>query len=291
MKKLEGAVPEKIKKNLGTVIEKILETMAFTAPKTLVRRNTPHILDTLDTDEAHQVMTIIEGVVSGFFGGNPPAVIADITSTMFLIFRSMGAIAHEYGYDPTDPATITDMLGIFSMGGAVYIDDVSDGSAATNYLELRVTLGKVVKSVATYAAEYSVYDASVRIAEEAVKQAVNTQGRKVAEAALERAIRNIPAAKAPVLVQQVQWIAAKLGAEISDKLAIKIVPVLGAATNGILNHTFMVHFQKRAHGHFRIRTLEERHGAESIRALLLNIDKLAKAAKTPLLQNPEVQNT
>jgi hypothetical protein len=43
------------------------------------------------------------------------------------------------------------------------------------------------------------------------------------------------------------------------------VPVAGAISGALLNLVFMNHFQDIAKGHFIVRRLERRHGAETIR--------------------------
>jgi hypothetical protein len=52
---------------------------------------------------------------------------------------------------------------------------------------------------------------------------------------------------------------------ISEQLAAKAVPIVGAAAGAALNVVFMDHFQQMAEGHFIVRRLERRHGGDVVR--------------------------
>ncbi|UCE31917.1 MAG: EcsC family protein [Burkholderiales bacterium] len=69
----------------------------------------------------------------------------------------------------------------------------------------------------------------------------------------------------PLAVNMVRGIAARFGVVVSDKLALQMVPVMGAASGALVNLVFMQHFQDVAHGHFMVRRLERRHGRDAVR--------------------------
>ncbi|MEW6764251.1 MAG: EcsC family protein [Pseudomonadota bacterium] len=69
----------------------------------------------------------------------------------------------------------------------------------------------------------------------------------------------------PGMLRFVQAIAARFGVVIADKAALQAVPVVGAATGGVLNLLFLQHFQNVARGHFILRRLERTHGMVVVR--------------------------
>ena len=68
-----------------------------------------------------------------------------------------------------------------------------------------------------------------------------------------------------MLVRLVSQIAARFGVVVSEKLAAQAVPVVGAVGGAAVNAAFAHHFQAMARGHFTVRRLERRHGAEVVR--------------------------
>lgn len=70
----------------------------------------------------------------------------------------------------------------------------------------------------------------------------------------------------PGAVEFIRGIAGRFGAVVSDKAAAQMVPVVGAAAGALINAVFMQHFQSLAQGHFTLRRLERRYGAEAVAA-------------------------
>jgi hypothetical protein len=54
---------------------------------------------------------------------------------------------------------------------------------------------------------------------------------------------------------------------VSEKFVAQSVPVIGAAGGAAINVMFMTHFQDLARGHFIVRRLERKYGAEHVRAV------------------------
>ena len=69
----------------------------------------------------------------------------------------------------------------------------------------------------------------------------------------------------PSGVEFLRTIASRFGVAVSDGLAARMVPAVGAVSGGMLNLVFMQHFQDVAKGHFIIRRLERKYGADVIR--------------------------
>jgi hypothetical protein len=77
--------------------------------------------------------------------------------------------------------------------------------------------------------------------------------------------RGAATASAPVVNRLVAEIAARFGIVVSERAAASAVPVLGALGGATVNGIFMNHFQRVAQGHFTVRRLERRYGADAIR--------------------------
>jgi hypothetical protein len=94
--------------------------------------------------------------------------------------------------------------------------------------------------------------------------------------------RNVPGA-----LELVRAIAARFGLVVSDKLALQLVPLIGAATGALVNDVFMRYFQEVARGHFAIRDLERRYGAPAVEAayrkLTLEAQQAARRRDLPPL--------
>jgi hypothetical protein len=66
-------------------------------------------------------------------------------------------------------------------------------------------------------------------------------------------------------IELIRGVAARFGATISDGVAVKMIPVASALSGAVLNLAFMRHYQDVARGHFIVRRLERRYGAETVR--------------------------
>lgn len=82
----------------------------------------------------------------------------------------------------------------------------------------------------------------------------------------------------PLGMTAVRAIAARFGVVVSDKVALQMVPVVGALTGAAVNLAFMQHFQDVARGHFMVRRLERKHGSEAVRAAYMRITREKAAA-------------
>ncbi len=61
-------------------------------------------------------------------------------------------------------------------------------------------------------------------------------------------------------------VAARFGVVVSEEVAAKAVPIIGAAGGSIVNVMFMSHFQELARGHFIVKRLEAARGIDQVRA-------------------------
>ena len=59
-------------------------------------------------------------------------------------------------------------------------------------------------------------------------------------------------------------VASRFSINVSQKVAAQAVPVVGAVGGAVINTLFIDHFQDMARGHFVVRRLERRYGAEAV---------------------------
>jgi len=60
-------------------------------------------------------------------------------------------------------------------------------------------------------------------------------------------------------------VAARYGLRISEKFALQVVPVVGAAGGAMINTVFLDHYRSMARVHFTMRRLERTYGGREVR--------------------------
>ena len=147
-----------------------------------------------------------------------------------LMLRSIAEIARSEGEDLSQLEARLACLEVFALGGG----GKSDDAAETGYLAIRAALARSVSEAVKYVAERGVLESS-----------------------------------SPALVRLITSVGARFGVAVSEKIAAMAVPVLGAAGGAAINSMFISHFQDVARGHFTIRRLERRYGAQAVQQLYL----------------------
>jgi hypothetical protein len=165
---------------------------------------------------------------SGAVGGafGLGALVVELPLSTTLILRSIAQIAASQGHDLSRIETRLSCLEVFALGG----DTTADNAAETSYWAVRTALGRLVSEAA---------------------------GAFVGRAAMREGT--------PAAVRLVQALASRFGLIISEQIAAKAVPLVGAAAGAAMNVVFMDHFQKMAEGNFIIRRLERIHGTDTVR--------------------------
>jgi hypothetical protein len=69
----------------------------------------------------------------------------------------------------------------------------------------------------------------------------------------------------PALSKLLAELVSRFSIVLTDRIAAGAVPVIGAVGGATINVIFMNHFQQVARGHFTVRRLERRYGAERVR--------------------------
>ncbi len=165
---------------------------------------------------------------TGAIGGafGLPAVVVELPASTTLMLSSIAEIARSEGESLAMPEARLACLQVFALGGT----RANDNAAESGYFAVRGALAAALEEAAEYVA----------------RQGAARKG-------------------APVLLRFVTQIAARFGVPVSEKLMAQSVPVIGAAGGAALNVFFIAYFQDLARGHFIVRRLERKYGAEAVR--------------------------
>jgi hypothetical protein len=180
------------------------------------------------SDGLHRALLLASGAAGGALG--LAGLLVELPVSTTLLLRSIADHARAQGEDLSRPEARLQCLTVFAYGTRAQADD----RAETGYFAVRAALARLVGEAASFVAE-----------------------RGVAGAAAQRS--------APALARLVAAVAERLGVNVADKAAAQLVPLLGAAGGAAVNALFLEHYRNTARGHFTVRRLERRHGAEAVR--------------------------
>ncbi|WP_233862167.1 EcsC family protein [Paraburkholderia adhaesiva] len=161
------------------------------------------------------------------------ALPVELPVTTTLMFRSICDIARSEGEDLANPDTQLQCLTVFGMGGRSPTDDEAD----FGYFIVRGALAQAVS-----------------------------------KASSEMATKGFAVHGSTALVKLMQNIAARFSVQVTEQVAAKSIPAIGAVLGAMVNTVFMNHFQHVAHGHFTVRRLERRYGEAAVQAAYEAID-------------------
>ncbi|KAF1054421.1 MAG: hypothetical protein GAK41_00590 [Burkholderia gladioli] len=88
----------------------------------------------------------------------------------------------------------------------------------------------------------------------------------VSKASSEIASKGFATHGSTALLRLVQAIASRFSAQVTEQIAAKSIPALGAVLGATVNTLFIYHFQQAAHGHFVVRRLERKYGQPAVEA-------------------------
>ncbi len=166
--------------------------------------------------------------LSGAVGGafGLPALAIELPVSTTIMLRSIADIARGEGENIRMADTQLACIEVFALGGHSQADD----GAETGYYATRAALARAVSEAAKYIA----------------KKGLATEG-------------------APAIVRLITKVATRFSVPVSEKFAAQAVPAIGGAGGAAINLVFINHFQDMACGHFTVRRLERKYGAEVIR--------------------------
>lgn len=225
---------------LGRPIEKGLKMLPFSAQETVHRATRAALTNALSvavgslnprrTAAASERFHKMLVGASGGVGGafGLAALPVELPVSTTIMLRSIADIARSEGHDIRELPVRLSCLEVFALGGRSRDDDAADSS----YWAVRAGLAKAVTEAVAFIAEKGVIEHT-----------------------------------APPILRLVATIAARFGVVVSEQVAAKALPLVGAAGGSIVNVLFMNHFQDMARGHFIVTRLEKRHGRERIREL------------------------
>jgi hypothetical protein len=161
------------------------------------------------------------------------ALPVELPVTTTLMFRSICDIARSEGENLSDIDTQLQCLTVLGMGGTSKADDDAD----LGYFIVRGALAQAVS-----------------------------------KATSEIATKGVTAHGSAALLRLLNTIAARFSVQVSEQIAAKSIPAIGAVLGAMVNTVFIDHFQQVAHGHFTVRRLERHYGQPAIEAAYQTID-------------------
>ena len=167
-------------------------------------------------------------LASGAVGGffGLPGLIVELPISTTLMLRSIADIARSEGEDLSSMDTHLACITVFALGGR----SSGDNAAETAYYAVRATLTRTLSEAAEFIAQRG-------IAEEGT----------------------------PIVIRLMAKLASRFGVIVTDKMAVEMVPILGALGGASINLLFINHFQAAARGHFIVRRLERKYGGEFVK--------------------------
>jgi hypothetical protein len=168
----------------------------------------------------------LAAAASGAVGGafGLAALPVELPLSTTILMRSIAEIAREEGEDLGAPNAALACVEVFALGGGQ-----EEAAFESGYFAIRAALAKSVSESARFVA---------------------SQG--------------LGGASAPAVVRLLTQIASRFGVVVTEKAAAQAAPVLGAIGGAAVNVAFAAHFQSLARGHFIVRRLERRHGADLV---------------------------
>ncbi len=246
--KLAGAVGAPVERLMARLPEAAHETIAEAARRALDKCLQAALASLAIRDEAggpvpsasqaspkprdgwHKLAVATTGAAGGAFG--LLALPAELPVTTTLMFRSICDIARSEGEDLRSIETQLQCLSVFGLGGGA--------------------LSKREK--ASEDAEFGYFVARGALAQ------------TISKASSDFASKSVASHGTSALLRLMNAIAARFSVQVSEQVAAKSIPAIGAVLGALVNTVFIDHFQQTAHGHFAIRRLERRYGTEIVQA-------------------------
>jgi hypothetical protein len=226
---LSNIVGKPIEKIYSLLPEKFQEGIGTLAKKILLKSLNILVskMNTTNNLKPNNLMHKILVTGTGSAGGffGLSALAIELPVTTSIMLRSIADIARSKGFNVNDIETKLACLEVFALGGNSKRDDYSDSA-------YYITRG-------------------------ALAQAVTEANRYLMQ-------KGIVKESAPALVSFISKVASRFGIIISEGVAAKSVPIIGAASGGTINFVFMNHFQRMAEGHFTVKQLEDKYGKEEV---------------------------
>ncbi|QRR11191.1 EcsC family protein [Burkholderia sp. MS455] len=202
------------------------------ALRTLGKPQAPDAEPEKPSNLLHKLAVATTGAAGGAFGFLALPVELPVTTT--LIFRSVCDIARSEGEDLVSVESQLQCLAVLGMGGN---PDKQEEDADLGYFVLRGALAQAISKASSD---------------------ITTKG--------------IAAHSSAAVFKLVQTVASRFSVQVTEQMAAKSIPAIGAVLGATVNTLFIDHFQQMAHGHFTVRRLERKYGPAAIQAAYQAID-------------------
>ncbi|AWU99190.1 EcsC family protein [Burkholderia sp. JP2-270] len=202
------------------------------ALRTLGKPQAPDAEPEKPSNLLHKLAVATTGAAGGAFGFLALPVELPVTTT--LIFRSVCDIARSEGEDLASVESQLQCLAVLGMGGN---PDKQEEDADLGYFVLRGALAQAISKASSD---------------------ITTKG--------------IAAHSSAAVFKLVQTVASRFSVQVTEQMAAKSIPAIGAVLGATVNTLFIDHFQQMAHGHFTVRRLERKYGPPAVQAAYQAID-------------------
>ncbi|MPV68878.1 EcsC family protein [Burkholderia sp. BE17] len=196
------------------------------ALRTLGKPQAPDAEPEKPSNLLHKLAVATTGAAGGAFGFLALPVELPVTTT--LIFRSVCDIARSEGEDLASVESQLQCLAVLGMGGN---PDKQEEDADLGYFVLRGALAQAISKASSD---------------------ITTKG--------------IGAHSSAAVFKLVQTVASRFSVQVTEQMAAKSIPAIGAVLGATVNTLFIDHFQQMAHGHFTVRRLERKYGSVAVKA-------------------------
>lgn len=228
--KLQNALGKPIENGLKMLPSRFATTV-HEATQSALRKALDVAIMTLDDreigSESRDKLNKTLATVSGGLGGifGLFGLTLELPVSTAIMLRSIAEIARSEGESLESAETRINCMEVLALGGRTR----EDNAAESGYYLVRALMAREVSEAIRYVAE-----------------------------------RGIAEQGAPAIVRFLTSVGARFGVVITEKAAATIVPIIGGASGAIINNLFIDHFQNMARGHFTIRRLERKYGAEEV---------------------------
>jgi len=205
---------------------------ALTKMTDFVISNTMNEDSTSDQTLIHRWGVMLSGGLCGL--GGAITLPMEITISTSLMLRSIAVLARNHGEDMRSPGCRLACIEVFGLGGSLNPGE----STLSSYYASRTLFAQEMRAAMAYMAASAQPASAVR----------------------------------PHLVRLIELIAPRLGVMLEEKFLAQSIPILGAIGGATLNAMFLDHYQRTARGHFIIRRLERKFGAEQVRKASASLD-------------------
>ncbi|MBN3806437.1 EcsC family protein [Paraburkholderia sp. Ac-20336] len=232
IEKLLSRIPAFANEKVADATQAALRKCLSIALRTLGRRDAAKLLA---PDKPNNLLHKFAVATTGAAGGafGLVALPVELPVTTTLMFRSICDIARSEGEDLSSIETQLQCLTVLGMGGTSSEDDDAD----LGYFFMRGALAQAVSKASS----------------EIASKGFTTHG-------------------SAALLRLLNAIAARFSVQVSEQIAAKSIPAIGAVLGAMVNTVFIDHFQQVAHGHFTVRRLEREYGQAAIEAAYQTLD-------------------